>query len=179
MVYVFLAEGFEEIEAISPIDILRRGGVEVKTVGAQNSAVKGAHNITFNTDIRETDIDYKELEAVVLPGGMPGTANLEKSKAVLSAIKYAKENGKLICAICAAPSVIGKMGLLKGKKAICYPGFEKYLKGAQILEQPVVTDGNIITAKGPGVASEFGFSILKAIKGESISSRIKKDMQYL
>ncbi|MBR3144369.1 MAG: DJ-1/PfpI family protein [Clostridia bacterium] len=179
MVYVFLAEGFEEIEAISPIDILRRGGVEVKTVGVKNSAIKGAHNITFNTDIRETDIDYKELEAVVLPGGMPGTANLEKSKAVLSAIEYAKENGKLICAICAAPSVIGKMGLLKGKKAICYPGFEKYLKGAQISEQPVVTDGNIITAKGPGAASEFGFSILKAIKGESISSRIKKDMQYL
>ena len=179
MVYVFLADGFEEIEAIFPIDILRRGKVAVKTVGVGNEYIKGAHNITFKTDIRETDIDLNLLEAIILPGGMPGTKNLKNSKAVKKAIEFASLNNRLISAICAAPSVLGEMGLLNGKHAVCYPGFEKELKGAIIEDSLVVEDERFITAKGPGAASEFGFSILKALKGAELSNKIKAEMQYL
>ncbi len=177
MVYLFLADGFEECEALVPLDILRRGGIEVKTVGIGKDLICGSHNITVKTDIIDRDASFVDLNAVILPGGMPGTTNLENSKAVKEAIVFAKDNKKLICAICAAPKILGGMGLLKGKRATCFPSFEEYLLGAEISDNFVVRDGNIITAKGAGVAFEFGFEILTALKDKFTTENLKKTMQ--
>lgn len=167
MVYVFLAEGFEEIEAISPIDILRRGGIEVKTVGVGAKTVVGAHGISVVCDLRDDEAVFdKALEGIILPGGMPGTINLEKSSVVSKFIDYANENNLLMSAICAAPSILGHKGILKGKKATCYPSFEKDLIGADFLAESVVCDGNIITARAAGVACDFAFTLLEYLVGK-------------
>ena len=179
MVYVFLAEGFEEIEALAPVDILRRGEIEVKTVGVGSKNITGSHGITVTCDLTEEDIKLEDIQAVILPGGMPGTVNLQKSGAVGSAIEYAYKNGKIIGAICAAPSVIGRKGILNGKNATCFPGFEQYLTGAQILDLPVVRDGNIITAIGAGAALEFGFCLLEALTSKSAASSLRRTMKYI
>ena len=139
MVYLFLADGFEEVEALCPLDLLRRAGAEVKTVGVTGKYVTGAHDISVAADIlpEEMVLD-RSLDMIVLPGGMPGTTNLDASGAVHEAIRYAHERGITIGAICAAPMIIGKLGYLSGRSAICYPGFEKYLVGANISAKPVV-----------------------------------------
>lgn len=178
MVYIFLAEGFEESEAVLPRDILKRGGVNVKTVGVTGAAVQSAYGLKLRADILASEADFKDLEAIILPGGMPGTENLAGSEAVSGFIDYCFEKGVLIAAICAAPSILGKKGLLSGKKATCYPGFEKYLTGAEICGSAVVRDGNIITSKGPGTAMDFGFEILKYLKGETTSESVKKGMLF-
>ncbi|MBR4761104.1 MAG: DJ-1/PfpI family protein [Clostridia bacterium] len=178
MVYVFLANGFEEIEALAPVDILRRGGVEVKTVGIGSKTVTGSHGIGVLCDLSEDEAELDNMSAAVLPGGMPGTINLEKSETVRRAINNAAESGKLIGAICAAPSILGKMGLLKGKKATCFPGFEKHLSGAVLSDLPAVKDGNIITACGAGAALDFGFCLLGAIKGGEAAGKLGCDMKY-
>lgn len=178
MVFCFLADGFEELEAIAPVDMLKRAGIDVVTVGVTGKNVTGSHGVTFVSDITEEELVLTdELEAVFLPGGMPGTLNLEKSERVQSAIDYAVNNGKLICAICAAPSVLGHKGLLKGKKATAYPGFEKDLEGAVVNGDFVVRDGNFITAKGAGVATEFGLAIVSSLVGEEKSQQIKAAIQ--
>lgn len=178
MVYCFLADGFEEVEAIAPIDMLRRAGVEVKTVGVTGEVIDGRHGIKVIPDIDMKDIVFDEnLEAVILPGGLPGATNLEESAAVQNAIDFADENGKLICAICAAPQILGHKGLLNGKEAIAYPGFEDELKGAIISNDHVVRDGNFITAKGAGVATEFGLKIVSALKDEALAENIGKAIQ--
>ena len=178
MVYLFLADGFEECEALAPLDILRRGGITVKTVGIGNQFVTGAHNITVKTDITEKDIELnEELNAVILPGGMPGTTNLENSDTVRDAVSFANDNNKLVCAICAAPKILGGMGLLMDKNATCFPGFEKDLTGALVSQKSVVKDGNIITAKGAGVAFNFGFEILKALTDEKTVNDLRLQMQ--
>lgn len=180
MVYCFLADGFEEVEAIAPIDMLRRAGVTVKTVGVDSKVIKGSHSIPVECDITVKDIHLNdEIEAVILPGGMPGTKNLEASSDVQSAIDYAVENGKYVCAICAAPSILGHKGLLEGKEAIAFPGFEDDLKGAKISEKHVSVDGQFITAKGAGVAVDFGLAIVAAIKGQDESDKIRKSIQCL
>ena len=179
MVYVFLAEGFEEAEALTPVDILRRGGLEVKTVGVGAKTVTGAHSIPVVCDMSENDVDFSDIEAVVLPGGMPGTINLENSKAVKDTVGFARKNGKIIGAICAAPSILGKMGILAGKKATCFPGFEKYLTGAVLSNLPAVRDGNIITAVGAGAAFKFGFCLLAALKGQDVADRLSVSMKYI
>lgn len=179
MVYVFLAEGFEEIEALTPVDILRRGGIDVKTVGVGSKTVTGSHGINVICDLNETDVNLTDISAVILPGGMPGTINLEKSQTVLNALDYAYKNAKIIGAICAAPSIIGKLGFLNGKEAICFDGFEKYLSGAVVSDASVVQDGQIITARGAGVASEFGFKILSALKDAKTADKLKNDMKYI
>ena len=179
MVYVFLAEGFEEVEALSPVDILRRGGVEVKTVGIAGKTVKGSHGISVLSDLTADEVTLSEIEAVILPGGMPGTLNLEKNSTVQEAIKFAHENGKLIGAICAAPSILGKAGLLAGKRATCFPGFEEYLSGAKYCDEPAVRDGNIITSRGAGAALEFGFFLLAALKGENAADELRLAMKYV
>ncbi len=179
MVYLFLANGFEECEALAPLDILRRGGVQVATVGIGGEFITGAHNITVKADIQDKDIVLsKDLEAVILPGGMPGTTNLENSKIVKTTIAFANDNNKTICAICAAPKILGNMGLLSGKNATCFPGFEEELKGAVLSPDYVVKDGNIITAKGAGVAFEFGFQILSALKDSNTSENLRSQMQF-
>ena len=177
MVYVFLAEGFEEIEALSPVDVLRRGGIDVKTVGVGSKTVLGAHNIPVLCDLEEAEVVLdKDLEGIVLPGGMPGTVNLEKSKVVDAAINRALENNLLVSAICAAPSILGHKGILNGKCATCYPGFENELKGAKIKAESVVKDQNIITACGAGVALDFAFELLKYLKGEEATDKLKSAM---
>ncbi|MDD6276835.1 MAG: DJ-1/PfpI family protein [Clostridia bacterium] len=178
MIYVFLATGFEEIEALATVDFLRRADLEVYTVGIGGKLIIGAHNIPVFSDLDEREIKLdNQLEAVVLPGGMPGTLNLEKSDTVQNAIDFCVENGKKICAICAAPSILGHKGLLDGKKACCFPGFEQELAGAQVSDEYTCTDGNIITAKGAGSAISFGYEITKQLLSEAKAEKIKTSLQ--
>ena len=175
MVYVFLADGFEEIEALAPVDILRRADVEVKTVSINDSfEVTGAHGITVCADILFGDVE-KDADMLVLPGGMPGTVNLGNFEPLCDMLKKAKCP---IAAICAAPSVFGELGLLKGKKATCYPGFEDKLEGAEISDLPVVVSGNVITSRGAGTAHLFGFALLEILKDKETADSLKKAMQY-
>lgn len=170
MIYVFLADGFEETEAIAPIDILRRCGKDVVTVGIGNKIINGSHGIPVVTDTEDRLIELNEnLEMIILPGGMPGTLNLESSEAVQRAIDYCVLNGIYIGAICAAPSILGHKGLLNGKKAVCYTGFEKELVGAEILDAPAVIDGKFVTARGAGVAVDFGLKLVEALISEERS----------
>jgi 4-methyl-5(b-hydroxyethyl)-thiazole monophosphate biosynthesis len=177
MIYMFLAEGFEEIEALCPLDLMRRAGLSVTTVGIGGEYITGAHAITIRADITDRDFyahsAQNETEMVFLPGGMPGTLNLGESEVVGDAIRSAYEDGKYIAAICAAPSILGKMGLLLGKEAICYPGFEDTLVGARISEEPVVLDGRIATAKGMGVALEFGLLAVSLLCGEETARDLR------
>ena len=166
MVYVFLAEGFEELEALAPVDVLRRGGVEVQTVGVTGRTVNGSHGIPVVCDITIDEATDMGLEAVILPGGLPGTTNLEKDERVQRFLDIAAERGLIIGAICAAPSVLGHKGLLNGKNAVCFPGFEAELKGATVLDVPAVRDGNIITGWGAGGSFAFAFQLLAAITGD-------------
>ena len=178
MVYMFLADGFEETEALAPLEILRRGGVEVQTVGVTGGYVTGAHGITVKADILPPIALKDNTEAVILPGGGVGTQNLDASVLVKEAVQSAYSSGKLICAICAAPSVLGKMGLLRGKKATCYPGFEKYLDGAELSEANVAESGNVITANGMGAALDFGFAVLARLRGADKAEEVKRQIQY-
>ena len=179
MIYVFLAEGFEEVEALTPVDTLRRAGKTVKTVGVGSKTVSGAHGIPVVADLTENEIALDtELEMVVLPGGMPGTLNLEKSSTVQKAVRYAAENGRFVAAICAAPSVLGHMGLLAGKAATCYPGFESELTGAKPAAVPAVRDGNFITGRGPGAAMDFALLLAETLCGKEKSEALASGMVY-
>lgn len=162
MILVYLADGFEEIEALTPVDCLRRCELDVRTVGVGNRVVTGSHGIKTVADLDDFEVLLNEnIEMIILPGGMPGTLNLEKSEHVQAAIDFCAENDISIAAICAAPSILGHKGLLKGKKATCYIGFEDQLEGAEVItDKPVVTDGNIITACGMGAALEFSCEII-------------------
>ncbi len=178
MIYVFLANGFEETEAIAPVDILRRSELDVKTVGIGEEVVVSSHGIAVIPDITEVDfVPSDDIDMIVLPGGMPGTLNLEKSRTVQEAIDYCVRNDKYIAAICAAPSILGKKGLLQGKKAVCFPGFEQFLEGAEIPAEGVVHDGKIITAKGAGVAIEFGLELSRILAGNAKANKIKAALQ--
>lgn len=180
MIYCFLADGFEELEAIAPIDILRRADIDVITVGVTGEVINGRHGIRVTADCTIDSIELTdELEGIILPGGLPGATNLEESTAVQKAIDFTAENGKLVCAICAAPQILGHKGLLRGREAIAYPGFEKELEGAQISSSYVAVDGNFITAKGAGVAAEFGLEIVAALKGREASDKIKSAIQCI
>lgn len=177
MVYVFLADGFETIEALAPVDMLRRARLEVTTVGVTGKTVMSSHNIPVTADITVDELDFTDAEAIVLPGGMPGTLNLEASGVVLQAIDFCADNKKFICAICAAPSILGHRGLLKNKKAICFPGFENDLTGAEISDKYVVKDGSIITAKGAGVAVDFGIETVRALLGDEAADKVRSTIQ--
>ena len=179
MIYVFLAEGFEEIEALAPVDVLRRAGVEVKTVGIGSKTVTGAHGISVICDLDESEAAAdSSLEGIVLPGGMPGTLNLKSNPTVDRFVDFAYENGLIVSAICAAPSILGEKGILKGKKATCYCGFEEKLKDAIITNEPVVRDGNIITAYGAGAALQFAFALAGALKGNKAADALKVSMRF-
>lgn len=177
MVYVMLADGFEEVEAIEPIDILKRGGVEVTTVGVKGRIVTGAHGITVTADIEINEVNPENMELLMLPGGA-GHEILDASNEVHGLINYAVVNGLYISAICASPSILGKKMMLEGKKATCFPGFEKYLYGAETVSDKTVVDGKIITGKGAGAASEFGFAMLEILKDKETADEIKEIMQY-
>ncbi|MBR7071144.1 MAG: DJ-1/PfpI family protein [Clostridia bacterium] len=167
MVYVFLADGFEEAEALFPVDILRRGGIAIQTVGVTGKTVTGSHGIPVIADLTADETSTDGLQGVILPGGMPGTINLANSTAVKRLLEFAVQNKLLIGAICAAPSVLGQNGMLNGRRAVCYPGFEEKLLGATVCNDAVVQDGNIITAKGAGCAADFGFALLTYLSGNN------------
>lgn len=177
MIYAFLAQGFEEIEAITVIDILRRAGKEVVTVGIGGRNITGAHGIavTADTDDKSAVLDER-LEMVFLPGGMPGTLNLDKSDFVEKALAYCMANDLYISAICAAPSVLGHKGVLEGKKASCYPGFEKELKGAEVSYDPVSVDGRVITSRGPATAMAFGLKLAEIIASAEAAKKTGEGM---
>jgi 4-methyl-5(b-hydroxyethyl)-thiazole monophosphate biosynthesis len=176
-VFIFLADGFEEIEAIAPIDILRRAEVDVVTISiSEKKEVKGAHGVEIIADKLFSEVTFGENDMLILPGGGVGTENLNRHTELNNLLSSQYENGKMIAAICAAPSVLGKLGILEGKEAICYPGFEDKLNGAVISKQFVVKDGNVITGKGPGVAIQFALEIVKTLKGESVSNQISEEL---
>lgn len=176
-VYVHLAEGFEEIEAITPVDVLRRGGVDVKTVSImKDKLVTGAHGIAVEADLLFSEADYAACGMIVLPGGMPGAANLQAHPGLEKQILAFAEAGKWLAAICAAPMVYGELGLLKGRNATCYPGMEGHLKGAKLYGGPVAVDGKFITSKGPGTAAEFALALLRALRGEEAEVQVRADM---
>lgn len=173
MVYLFLANGFEEIEALAPLDLLRRAGVEVTTVGIGGDRIQGSHGITVEADIPEGLFTDATPDMIILPGGMPGSRNLDASRTVDVALKAAVRNGAILAAICAAPMVLGRRGLLEGKRAICFPGFEGELRGATIADTRVVRDGNVITAAGMGVAVDFGLALVAALKGDAVAEELR------
>ncbi|MBR2869249.1 MAG: DJ-1/PfpI family protein [Clostridia bacterium] len=178
MLYMFFAEGFEEVEAIAALDVIRRAGIEIKSVAVDSLTVHGSHGISVVCDMTVYDIkDYKDIEGIILPGGMPGTTNLYDCVEVHKAIEFCAQNRKLLCAICAAPLILGRKGLLEGKEAVCFPGFEDELKGASISKNFVCTDGSIITAKGMGSAVNFGLAVVAAIKGQAFADNLKSTLQ--
>lgn len=176
MIYVLLTDGFEEIEAITPIDFLRRCGLGVKTASIGGKRVAGAHNITIEADISIDEVNKTDMSLLVLPGG-PGHTALKCNK-VYDLINYAASNKIPIGAICAAPSVIGEMGLLKGKKATCFPGFESSLIGANLSDESAVCDGEFITACGAGAAADFALLLAKKVCSAEKAEEIKRAMQY-
>lgn len=174
-VYVFLAEGFEEIEAIAPIDIFRRAGLETVTVSVgSNKEVTAAHGITILADVLLSETNFTDADLLFLPGGMPGTRNLDALPELKNIILAQVAMNKPVAAICAAPLIFGKVGLLNGKEAICYPGFENELQGATISTAKVVKDGLVHTAKGAGVAVDFALALVAELKGKSEAEKLAK-----
>jgi 4-methyl-5(b-hydroxyethyl)-thiazole monophosphate biosynthesis len=171
--FVFLATGFEEVEAVGTIDVLRRGEVDttaVSVTGAYN--VTGAHGLALVADKLFELTDFGEADALILPGGMPGSSNLNAYKPLKQLLLTQYEAGKIVAAICAAPLVLGGLGILKGRKATCYPGFEPQLTGAILTDKPAVADGNVITGKGPGLVFCFGLTLVDALKGSSKAGEV-------
>ena len=178
-VAVFLADGFEEIEGLTVVDVLRRVAIEVTTVSIGSSLeVRGAHDITISVDTMYDKLDFEEVDMLVLPGGMPGTLNLKKHAGLKSRLKTFYEQEKWIAAICAAPTVLAELGLLDSRKATCYPTMEKELEKAVILQEPVVKDGHIITGRGMGAAIDFSLQLVEVLLGEETAREVGKAIVY-
>ena len=174
MIYMLLANGFEEVEALAPLDLLRRAGLEVKTVSIEDTrSVCAAHGVTVMADLMP-DEAVDAVSLLILPGGMPGSNRLDASPVTDQMLARVKKDGGHIAAICAAPLVLGKRGLLRGKRAVCYPGFEKFLDGAQIVTDHVVTDGEVTTAIGMGAAVAFGAELVSLLKERATANEILK-----
>lgn len=183
MVLILLANGFEEIEALSPADILSRAGADVKLVGISGEIVEGRSGISVRSDISiKKAIEYiekgKKIDMIVLPGGMPGTVNLDSHPDIDRIIRQVSDVGGFLAAICAAPRILGKRGYLKGKKATCYPGNEKYLLGAECINEGVVDAGNIITGRAAGSAVEFGLKLVEKLYGIDRAEQVRQDIIY-
>lgn len=178
-VYEFLADGFEEIEGLAPVDILRRGGVDIKTVSITgNKMVETSHGVTIKADMLFEDSDFNDADLLMLPGGMPGSTNLNNHKGLGKLLLAHNAKGKKIAAICAAPMVLGGLGLLKGKRATCSPGFNKYLEGATYTHELYTIDGNIITGEGPAATLPYSYKILESFVGKEASGQLQVKMQY-
>ena len=170
---VFLANGFEEMEALGTVDILPRGGIEVTTVSiTTDPVVIGAHNVPVTADTTLNNALLNDADALILPGGMPGASNLNDSEAVKEALLGQYREGRIVAAICAAPMVLGGLGLLKGRKATCYPGFEPKLIGANVTGEAVEVSDNVITGKGPGLVMNFGLALVAAIKNDAVAEEV-------
>ncbi|MDR1548371.1 MAG: DJ-1/PfpI family protein [Hungatella sp.] len=178
-VFAFLADGSEEVELLAVVDILKRGGQEVTLVSVTGKKdVVGAHQIKIQADFEFSEVDCKNADVLFLPGGMPGTRNLGAHGGLLNSLKEAHGENRRIAAICAAPSILGKLGMLEGRKATCFPGFEPELKGALYTKQGVVTDGNITTARGLGYALDLGIELLGLLTDENHARQVKEAIQY-
>ena len=178
-VYVFTAQGLEEIECLTQVDLLRRAGIETVTCAVGGSrTIEGAHQITFEADTRIEDVDLKDADALILPGGMPGTLNLIEDQTLAAALKAACGTGTLICAICAAPRVLGGLGLLRGQTATCYPGCEEFLTGAVTTENEVEVSGQFITSRGVGTAIAFALKIIELLLGREKSEEIRESIVF-
>ncbi len=177
MVYVLLADGFEEIEALTVVDVLRRAEIAVKTVSVTGGkTVRGAHDILVAADLLFEEADYGKCDMMVLPGGMPGTANLAKHEGLAKQLNAFAQSGKWLAAICAAPSVLGRLSLTKGKRVTSFPGYENYMTGAEYTEERVVRDGKLVTSRGPGTAIEFSLELVKVLKNEQTTAAIREAM---
>ncbi len=179
-VYEFLADGFEEIEGLAPVDILRRGGVDIKTVSITgNDFVETSHGVTIKADLKFEDIhNFDDADMMLLPGGMPGSTNLNNHDLLKKALLEQDNKGKRIGAICAAPMVLGGLGLLNGKKATCSPGFQKYMTGADYTAELFQIDGNIITGEGPAATLPYAYKILSFFIGDEATEDLQEKMQY-
>ncbi|MGN1098517.1 MAG: DJ-1 family glyoxalase III [Clostridia bacterium] len=177
MVYLFLADGFEIVEAMAPLDMLRRAKVDVKTVGLFSRTVTCSKGVELKADLSMDEVDMKNCEMIILPGGLPGAEHLRDSEEIGEIVDYAEASGLYIAAICAAPMVIGRRGVLRGKKATCFPGYEDELLGAECTGEGVVRDGKVITAKGAGRSVEFGLALVEALCGREKAAEIKEKIQ--
>lgn len=176
---VFLAEGFEEIEALTVVDIARRAGIDTQTVSiTDEKGVTGSHGIRVEADMCIAETGFDGLDMIVLPGGMPGTKNLEACDVLTAQVRAFLENGKRVSAICAAPGILGRMGLLEGKTAVCYPSVEPDLTGATVPQTEVATDGHLITGRGMGTAVAFALAIVEALCGKEQATALGKDIVY-
>ena len=177
---VFFGTGYEEIEALAVVDILRRAGVETPMVSITGErSVAGSHDIKVEMDALFEELDFDELDLIVLPGGGQGTKNLEAFEPVMAKVDDFVAQDKLVAAICAAPSILGHKGILKGKKACSYPSFESHLEGAEVMHQPAVIDGNIITGRGMGAAVPFGLAILEKLQGREAAQKMAETIVYM
>ena len=178
-VYVFLAEGFEEIEGLTVVDLLRRAKIETEMVSVmEGKQIKGSHGIKVTADSMFADVDFSDGDILVLPGGMPGTLNLGKHQGLCELLKKHYGEGKKIAAICAAPSIFGQLGFLNGRVAACYPGFESKLEGAVVCAAKVAVDGNVTTAKGMGAAIDFGLKLIEELSGLEKAMEIREGIIY-
>ena len=177
MVYMLLGTGFEETEAVAPLDLLRRAGVDVKTVGVTGKIVYGSHNIGIEADITIDQLDLNDLEMIILPGGLGGVASARASKEALNALNWAWNNGKYVAAICAGPTVLADLGITDGKHATCFPGCEEQMGSALMAENAAaVTDGRLITGTSAGCAIPFGLELITALKGKEMAEKIAKQI---
>ena len=176
MVYMFLGTGFEETEAISPLDLLRRAGVEIATVGLNGKVIYGGHGIGVETDLEIGQLDLTNLEMVILPGGLGGVASIKGCPAAMDAIRFAYENGKFVAAICAGPTILASLGITDGKHATCYPGCEEQMGNTIMEDAAAVTDGKIITGTSAGCAIPFGLQLIAALKGQEAADTIAKQI---
>ncbi len=178
-VYLFLAAGFEEIEALTVVDLLRRADISITTVSiAETLKVTGAHNISVTADTLFSNTDFTDADMLILPGGAPGTCNLNAFEPLKNLLKDFYNKGRYIGAICAAPMILGQLGFLENRKATCYPGFEKELTGASHVTLPVIVDEHIITSRGLGTAIDFSAELIALLKGRDVSDQIKKQVIY-
>lgn len=176
MVYVLLGKGFEEVEAITPVDYLRRAKIAVATVGIGGKVITGGHGIAVQADIEIGEMDLTDLDMIVLPGGLGGVASIKASAEAMNAIQFAWENGKYVAAICAAPTILGQMGLLQGKAATCYPGCEDQLQGANYREAAAVVDGKLITGASAGCAEQFANCLIAALKSQEAACQVRQQI---
>ena len=176
MVYMLLGTGFEETEAIAPLDLLRRAGIPVLTVGVNGKTVYGGHNIGIEADITLGEMDLTDMEMIILPGGLGGVASVRASQEAMQALRFAWENGKFVAAICAGPTVLADLGITDGKNATCYPGCEGQMGSANICNAAAVTDGKVITGTSAGCAIPFGLALIAALKGQETADRIAQQI---
>lgn len=176
MVYMLLGTGFEETEAIAPLDLLRRAGVEVMTVGINGKTVYGSHGIGVTADIELREMDPTELEMIIAPGGLGGVASIRASREAMDALRFAWENGKFVAAICAGPTVLADLGITEGKECTCYPGCEDRMGGAKMVPCAAIRDGNVITGTSAGCAIPFGLELIAALKGQSAADAVAQQI---